>query len=97
MEIGPWSVAPSIRIVGASIQGRCKSRWLEIVQEASQLHAMVFYTYVLSVTYDMDLHFLISDDFALRQRIHICVAVAVFVILDCVPCFRYAIIQKQGN
>ena len=58
---------------------------------------MVFSTCVMSVTYDMDLHFVISGDFELRQHIHMCVAVVVFVIMDCVPCVRYDIIQKQVN
>ena len=32
-----------------------------------------------------------------HQHIQVSVAVVVFVIMDCVPCVRYDIIQKQVN
>ena len=94
-----WSCsdALSFRIMGAILERRCKSSWLEVVKKTPQLRSIVFSTCVISVTYDIDLHFVISGYFALSATYsHLC-----WCSLACdigfVPCVWCSIINKQVN
>ena len=72
--------------------------WIIIIcSRIPNLRSIVFATCVMSVTYDIDLHFVIPVILQFRHHIHNCVAVVVFVILDFVPCVWYAITNKQVN